>query len=108
MDAILPAACGVTWKGCDDGPNEFAGAFNSATEVILCDIYAARETDHGEVSSKDLLNALVKEGVKASHFETFEQITDYVVNHAMPQDLVITMGAGDVNKISLMILNALK
>jgi UDP-N-acetylmuramate--alanine ligase len=88
--------------------NEFASAFNSATEVVLCDIYAAREIDHGEISSKDLLNALIKEGIHASHFDTFEQITEYVVGHAKAQDLVITMGAGDVNKISLMILDALK
>lgn len=88
--------------------NEFAGAFNNATEVVLCDIYAAREVDHGEVSSKDLLNALIKEDVRATYFDSFDHITEYIVSNAKAHDLIITMGAGDVNKISLMILNTLK
>lgn len=88
--------------------NEFANAFNHATEVVLCDIYAAREVDHGEVSSKDLLTALIKEGADAKHFDSFEAITDYVSTNASPQDLVITMGAGDVHKISHMILDRLR
>lgn len=88
--------------------NEFAGAFQNATEVILCDIYAAREVDHGEISSKDLMNALIKEGADAKHFDSFDAIAEYVSKNATPQDLVITMGAGDVYKISHMILDNLR
>lgn len=88
--------------------NEFASAFSHATEVVLCDIYAAREVDHGDISSKDLLGALIKEGADAKHFDSFEAIAEYVSSTASPQDLVMTMGAGDVYKISHMILDRLR
>ena len=80
--------------------NEFAGAFKSASEVILCDIYAAREVDHGEVSSEDLMRAMMQEQVRVKHFNSFDKITDYILQNALPNDLIITMGAGDVYKIS--------
>ncbi|OJV62545.1 MAG: UDP-N-acetylmuramate--L-alanine ligase [Clostridiales bacterium 38-18] len=88
--------------------NEFASSFSLAEEVILCDIYAAREVDHGEVSSLDLLKALKKEGVSAVHFSDFDEIVKYVVNYAVPGDMILTVGAGDVYKLAPKILEALK
>lgn len=88
--------------------NEFASAFKSASEVILCDIYAAREVDHGEVSSLDLMKAMMKENVKVKHFDNFEAINNYILQNALPNDLVMTMGAGDVYKLSKTILDSLQ
>jgi len=88
--------------------NEFASAFRSASEVILCDIYAAREVDHGEISSIDLMKAMMKEQVKVKHFDSFDAITTYIKQNALPDDLVITMGAGDVTNLSRMLLEALQ
>lgn len=82
----------------------FSGAFGQASEVVLCDIYAAREVDPGDIHSKDLMNALIKEGIHAIHFDSFETITTYIHNHAKEGDLVITMGAGDVTEIGKMLL----
>lgn len=84
--------------------NEFSNAFNLANEVLLCDIYAAREVDHGEISSIDLMNALINEGVNAKHFPSFEAVEDYVLEQSHSGDLVITMGAGDVTNISRSLL----
>ncbi len=88
--------------------NEFAGAFKSASEVILCDIYAAREVDTGEVSSLDLMKAMSKEHVKVKHFDNFDAIDRYIQQNALPNDLVMTMGAGDVTNLSRTILNTLQ
>ncbi|GAB6106991.1 UDP-N-acetylmuramate--L-alanine ligase [Fusibacter bizertensis] len=97
-----------TYSRTKDLLNEFAAAFSNASEVILCDIYAAREVDHGEVSSLDLMRAMIKENVKVNYFPTFEEIKRYILQNALPSDLIITMGAGDVYKLSHMILNALE
>lgn len=86
--------------------NEFSSAFKGATEVILCDIYAAREVDHGEISSKDLMKAMQIEEMNTTYFPSFSEIVDYVTKKATPGDLIITMGAGDVTKLSRMILSA--
>ena len=37
-------------------------------------------------------------------FDTFEEITEYVMNHAQPGDLVITLGCGDVNKCAKLMM----
>jgi UDP-N-acetylmuramate--alanine ligase len=88
--------------------NEFASAFKSASEVILCDIYAAREIDLGEVSSLDLLKAMTKEHVKVKHFDNFDAINTYISQNALPDDLVMTMGAGDVTNLSRTIFDSLQ
>ena len=87
--------------------HEFATSFKHADEVILADIYAAREVDTGEIHSKDLLNALINENVAASYFDSFDAICNHLVQYCKKDDLVITTGAGDVYRIGKMFLDRL-
>lgn len=88
--------------------HEFAGSFKYADEVILTNIYAAREIDKGEIHSKDLLKELLAEGVNALYFETFDEIVNYLATKCQPHDFVMTIGAGDVNKIGYTLTETLK
>lgn len=63
-------------------------------QVILADIYAAREVDTGLVSSRQLA-----EDIGAKYLPSFGEIEEYLKNVAAPRTLIITMGAGDVYKI---------
>ncbi|SDJ82898.1 UDP-N-acetylmuramate--L-alanine ligase [Natronincola ferrireducens] len=83
---------------------EFADAFGSADYIIITDIYAAREPEDCEVSSKKLVS-LMDPKLGARYMEDFEEIVDYVYENIQPGDLVLTMGAGDVYKIGEMLLN---
>ena len=38
-------------------------------------------------------------GTDAHYFSTFDEIEDFLLENCVPQDLLITMGAGDVYKI---------
>ena len=78
--------------------NDFATAFEDADEVILTDIYAAREVDKGEVNSRMLADRIMETGKKVHYFGTFEAIAEYLKANAQSQDLIITMGAGDIYK----------
>ena len=64
-------------------------------KLILADIYAARETDTGLVSSKQLAADIPG----ALHLSSFGEIEEYLAKTVGSGDLVITMGAGDVYKI---------
>ncbi len=86
--------------------NEFAAAFTDADEVILADIYAAREIDKGEVNSGMLAERIRESGKKAIHIKGFEAIAEHLKKHARPGDLIITMGAGDIYKVGEMFLQA--
>ncbi len=76
--------------------NDFVNAFDDADKIIILDIYAAREKDLKEIHSKDLVEALVKKGKDAIYIENFDLCVKYLYNICIPNDLLITMGAGDV------------
>lgn len=78
---------------------DFAHALSLAENVVLADIYAARENDPGNISSKTLQQEMEKYGKKAHYFHSFEEIEDFLYKHCTNGDLLITMGAGDVVNI---------
>ncbi len=82
---------------------DFSEAFALADHVILADIYAAREIDDGEIHSEHLLD-LMKDHPEAYYLKSFEEIRDFLYPRIQPEDIVLTMGAGDVYRIGEMIL----
>jgi UDP-N-acetylmuramate--alanine ligase len=75
---------------------EFAEALTLADKIVLADIYAAREKDPGDISSKDLVRELEKAGKEVHYFPCFDEIENYLLQNCMNGDLLITMGAGDI------------
>lgn len=74
----------------------FASSFGNANKIIIADIYAAREADNGEIHSKDLVNAIRDFGSDAIYLPTFEDIEEYLFKEAGENDVIVTMGAGNV------------
>ncbi|WP_437130905.1 UDP-N-acetylmuramate--L-alanine ligase [Peptostreptococcus russellii] len=79
--------------------DEFAGAFYAADKVIITDIYAAREKDPGDISSKNLVEKLYQNNVDAMYMPTFEEISEFLKENLEEDDLLLTCGAGPVNKV---------
>lgn len=79
--------------------NEFAEAFSDADEVIVTDIYAAREKDTFGISSRDLVNKMADRHPNARHIASLEDTAAYLSKHLKPGDLLITMGAGDIHRV---------
>jgi len=85
--------------------HDFKSAFEDADEILILDIYAAREKDPGDIHSKDLCKALISEGLKAKYYENFNAVESYLESVATASTLIITMGAGDVFKIGESLIN---
>lgn len=85
--------------------DDFLTCFDSADEVIVTDIYAAREKFDPSIHSKDVVDALIKNGINAKYLGTFEQARDYVYQIANPKDLIITTGCGNPDVLARMIVN---
>ncbi len=79
--------------------NEFADVLGKADHVILVDIYAAREPDPGDISSKDIVSLLQKNDKDAIYAGTFENAEKIILKNLQENDLLITMGAGNVVEI---------
>lgn len=85
---------------------EFAKALTLADKVVLADIYAARETDTLGVSSEMLQKEIQALGQECYYFPSFDEIENFLLENCLKDDLLITMGAGDVVKIGETLLGS--
>lgn len=84
--------------------DEFAEALLPFDNIIITDIYAAREKNIYGVSSKDLVDKLQAIGKSVTYLSDFDEIVKLVKSRVQENDVVITLGAGTVTKIGPMIL----
>ena len=83
----------------------FTSAFDASDITIVTDVYAARETNPGGMSPKDLVDALNAKGKQAVFISSFEDIASYLVKNGQENDLILTIGAGTIEKLSQIILD---
>ena len=79
--------------------HDFAKALSLADEIVLADIYAAREKDDLGISSRTLQEEIEKLGHRCHYFPSFSEIEDFLLENCTKGDLLITMGAGDIVKV---------
>ena len=78
---------------------EFAKALTLADHIILAKIYPARETDDLGISSHTLAAEIEALGHPCVCLDTFDEIEKYLLKNCQKGDLVITMGAGNINEV---------
>ena len=80
---------------------EFASSFEDADEVFIAPVFAARESvvDEPAVVSRELTNRISLNGVPAQFFSSLDQIVNTLDDATRPGDVIVTMGAGDIDRI---------
>lgn len=78
---------------------DFAKSLALADKVVLVDIYAAREKDPGDISSRDILDLLQAAGKEAYYMPDFDSAEKFFRENCVTGDVLITMGAGNVVSI---------
>ncbi len=81
----------------------FVTELAKADNVILVPIYPAREEPIPGVTSNDLARAISKTNKNVQALHSFDEIAAYLLKHTGPEDLVMTVGAGDVYKVAELI-----
>lgn len=84
--------------------DDFARALLNFDNIIVTDIYAARENNTYNISSKDLVEKINSFGKSAIYIPDFNDITKYIKEHAKQSDIVLTLGAGTVTNIGPMLV----
>lgn len=84
--------------------DDFANVLTNFDNIIVTDIYAARESNTYNISSKDLVDKINELGHTAFYISDFEKIAEFIKNNANPEDIVITLGAGTVTNIGPMLV----
>jgi UDP-N-acetylmuramate--alanine ligase len=77
----------------------FAEALCQADEVVLAPLYAAGEAPIAGISSQTLAGAIqrLRPELAVTVADSLEALADAVAARSLPGDLVLAMGAGDVN-----------
>ncbi len=78
---------------------DFVKSFSEADEVIILPIYAAREPLDPSITSQ-----MLAEAIGGLSLPGFEEVATYLAAHANSDNLVITMGAGDIASLPKLLL----
>ena len=84
--------------------DEFAKSLINFDNIIILDIYAAREKNIYNISAKNLVDKIISLGKKAMYLPDFESAVSYIKENIVENDLLLTLGAGTVTKIGPMLL----
>jgi UDP-N-acetylmuramate--alanine ligase len=82
----------------------FASAFEDADEVLVTEVYAARE------AKQDFTSAMLVSSMRhpSAHFTAeLTDTTKYLLNHLRPGDVLIVFSAGDADQVSADVLAGL-
>jgi UDP-N-acetylmuramate--alanine ligase len=86
--------------------NEFAASFDDADRVVVLDVYRSRETEADGVGADAAVAAMTH--ANAIHVGDRRAAADYITERILPDDVVLTLGAGDGNMVGVWIAADLK
>ncbi|MBN1957754.1 MAG: UDP-N-acetylmuramate--L-alanine ligase [Desulfuromonadales bacterium] len=88
---------------------DFQTAFYQADILVVTDVYAAGEDPVDGATGEALAQGVLEHGHKAVVYRaTLEEVSAYVAEIAEPGDMVITLGAGNVNQVCGLVAESLK
>lgn len=86
-----------TYSRTHDLFDDFVKSFDDCDEVVFADIYAAREKNTFEITSKALADATPN----GKYVGTFAEISQYFKKKLKDGDLLVIMGAGDIINLEI-------
>ena len=88
--------------------DEFSKSFSQSDVLIVAPIYAANEAPIDGVTAEKLAKAIAANGHgNITYISSKDEIVNHVINIVQPNDIVITMGAGDIWKVGHKLLDQL-
>ncbi len=79
--------------------SDFSQAFGDADVVIVTDIYSAGETDTNLVNGPQVVEAIAAHHPVVHYQPALKDVTEFLQQNLQSGDLVICLGAGDLNRI---------
>jgi UDP-N-acetylmuramate--alanine ligase len=77
---------------------ELGAALAAADDVVVTDVYPAREEPIDGVTGKLVVDAVSDAGRLAAWMPSLEQASAFLARRARPGDVLLTIGAGDVDR----------
>lgn len=77
--------------------HDFTTCFSDSDKLYILDIYGAGEMPIDGITSRDLINEMVKLGARPEFIATPEDISEIIRSEANSGDLIVMMGAGSIS-----------
>jgi len=87
---------------------EMGRALGAADEVVVMDVYVAREDPDPEVTGALVADAVPLPAAQVVFEPSWRATAGHLVARARPGDVVLTLGAGDVTRLGEAVLDALR
>lgn len=84
--------------------DDFARVLQIPDKCVMTEIMGSRERNTYNIYTKDLADKIPN----SVWFNTFEEVSEYVVKNASAGDLIITLGCGDIYKAAKIMIEKLK
>ena len=84
---------------------EFARAFKDADQVIVTEVYAAREPKE-EFTSAEVVSAMPH--LSARYIKTLPEVTEHLLQNLQPGDVVLVLSAGDADQVCTDVMKGLQ
>ncbi len=84
--------------------SDFAKALVNFDNIIITDIYAAREKNTFGVSPNTIIEELKKINKEAIYISDYNEILKYLSERVQKDDLILTLGAGYITKLSNLLI----
>ncbi len=81
----------------------FGRSFQKADKVIVLDIYGSARETQGRIHARDVVREIEKNGPSAAYQPTIKDAAAYIKKNIPRHSLIITIGAGDVWKLTKLI-----
>jgi UDP-N-acetylmuramate--alanine ligase len=83
-----------------DCMGSFGGIFDSVDHLVMTDLYTAQESSLPGVTVEAVIKEIQQHSPKLPiHYASRSILTEYLAEFIKPNDVVVTMGAGDITKI---------
>lgn len=84
---------------------DFGKAFGDADHVVVTEIFAARERNGKGISGRQIVQQMQHHDVR--FVPALDECADFLAEHLKTGDVLMTLGAGDVNRVSRMVAQKL-
>lgn len=79
---------------------DYLTCFDGADKILITDIYAAREADPGDIHATMLVDAMKEKKLPVVYTPDFAACKAYLKNHWQENDIVLTLGCGNINLLN--------
>ena len=80
--------------------NEFLDSFDAIDKLYVIDVFCAGDKPLEDYNSKNFVSEIIKKGIDAKYIDgNIEQTAQKIAKDLKEEDIVLTLGAGDITKV---------